>query len=64
MTWLKHGEGWASEPYQIVSGTRGWSLWIYSRKEAGCLGREIPTLDAAKFICEAHSSRRIPWEQL
>lgn len=57
MNWVKHGEIWKSSPYQILSGVRGWEVWLYSRQASGCLGREVPNLDAAKFIAQAHKDK-------
>lgn len=57
MNWVKKSENHYSAPYQILSGVRGWSVFVYSTKASGCLGREIPNLDAAKFICEAHKTK-------
>lgn len=54
MTWKKNGHRYLSPPYQILSSVKGYECWIYSRNQAGCLGREISSLEKAQDLCEKH----------
>lgn len=54
MNWIKRGHRYLAAPYQILSSIRGYEAWIYSRNQAGCLGRELPSLEKAQALCEQH----------
>lgn len=54
MNWKKNGHRYLCAPYQILSSVRGFESWVYSRNQAGCLGREISSLEKAKDLCEKH----------
>lgn len=54
MNWIQRGQAHLSAPYRIVGSIRGFEAWVFSRNQSGILGREIPTLDRAKALCEKH----------
>lgn len=56
MNWITRGATTFSSPYKIVSTTRGYEAWLFSKKTSGVLGREITTLDKAKAVCEKHAA--------
>jgi hypothetical protein len=57
VNWIQRGHIHYSAPYQVMTGVRGYEVWIYSKQKSGMLGREIATLPAAKSLCEAHKSK-------
>lgn len=57
MNWLDRDGSSVSGGYRISRLAHGYSAWLFSRKQSGCLGRRIATLDAAKKLCEQHKSK-------
>lgn len=43
--------------YSICPGVRGFSVWYRHDGHYGVLKRELPTLDEAKKIAEAHKAK-------
>jgi hypothetical protein len=56
MNWFERTPGsYVSSGYQLHRETMGYSAWIYSKAQSGCLGKGL-TLKAAQELCEKHKS--------
>lgn len=59
MNWKSQGSSAFSSPYQIHRDILGYSVWLSSKNNYGVLGRQLPTLEAAKAFALEHSKKEV-----